>query len=86
MRLFVAGERTLETLVLEGLAWRSGNVVGPFWLAFLSSFHLDLNARFLKETAHCNCEISYIFLQDPPFTEAAGECHTKAHMRNLCIK
>lgn len=49
MGLFVAGERTLETLVFERLAWRSGNVVGPFWLALLSSFHLDSNARFLKE-------------------------------------
>ncbi len=47
--LFVAGERTLETLVLEGLAWRSGNVVGPFWLAFLSNFHLDSNARLFSE-------------------------------------
>lgn len=49
MRLFVASERTLETLVLEGLAWWTRNVVGPFWFAFLCSIHLDLNTRFLKE-------------------------------------
>lgn len=48
MGLFVACERTLETLVLEGLAWRSGNVVGPFRLAFLNSLHLGSNTRFLK--------------------------------------
>lgn len=47
MGLFIAGEGTLETLVLEWLPWRPGNIVGPFWLAFLSSFHLVLNARFL---------------------------------------
>lgn len=49
MGLFVAGERTLETLVFEGLAWRSGNVVRPFWLAFLNGLHLALHPRSLKE-------------------------------------
>lgn len=57
MGFFIAGERTLEALVLEGLAWWSGNVMGPFWLAFLNSFHIDCNALSLEEKkknlAHC---------------------------------
>ena len=46
MGLFIAGERTLETLVLEGLAWWSGNVVWPFWLALLNNVHLDSKECF----------------------------------------
>lgn len=47
MGFFIAGEGTLEALVLEGLAWRPGDVVGPFGLAFLNGFHPDFNGRFL---------------------------------------
>lgn len=45
MGLFVAGEWALEALVLERLAWWSGNIVGSFWLAFLNSLHLDSERR-----------------------------------------
>lgn len=41
--LFITGERTLETPVLEGLARWPGNVVGPFRLAFLGRLHLDFS-------------------------------------------
>lgn len=49
MRLFIASERTLETLVLEGLARWPRDIVGPFRFALLCSLHFVLNTPFLKE-------------------------------------
>lgn len=57
MRLFVASERTLETLVLEGFAWGTRNVVGPFRFAFLNSIHLDLNTGALKKRNIANLQL-----------------------------
>jgi hypothetical protein len=39
VRLLVAGERALETLVLVGLAWGPWDVVRPLGLALLNAEH-----------------------------------------------
>ena len=64
-------------MVVEGLARRSGNVVGPFWLALLSSVHLDTDARSLKNRAQCILRFSSgLDFLHPKHTEAVGECDT----------
>lgn len=87
MGLFVAGERTLETLVLERLSRRSGNVVGPFWLAFLSSFHLDLNPRFLKRKikhiAVGELDVVWVFFKILFSLKLLGDVAIK-HIRKTC--
>lgn len=46
--LLIAGEGALEALVLEGFAWRPGDVVGPFGFALLNGLHLNLNTGVLR--------------------------------------
>lgn len=64
MRLFIAGEGTLEALVLEGFSRRPGNVVGSFWLTFLSNVHLDSDARLLLGSCRC-LPLSFEVLSEP---------------------